>query len=87
MEREAAKTYVQWGYELLLDQGMNSYWAMIINTLVVTVLVALIATVLDIVTRKIIVQTFKAFSNKTKTSFDDFLVKSNFPRFIAHFIP
>ncbi|MDC7993576.1 mechanosensitive ion channel family protein [Altibacter sp. HG106] len=87
MERETVKIYVQWGYEFLVSQGMNPYWAMIINTLVATVVVALLVTLLDIITRKVIVQVFKAFSNKTKTSFDDFLVKSNFPRFIAHFVP
>src|SRR5690606_20174656 len=32
-------------------------------------------------------EAFKAFSNKTKTTFDDYLVKSNFPRFVAHILP
>jgi miniconductance mechanosensitive channel len=42
---------------------------------------------LDIITRKIIVHSFRIFSSKTKTSFDNFLVESNFPRFVAHIIP
>jgi miniconductance mechanosensitive channel len=42
---------------------------------------------LDIVFRKFIIEAFKAFSNKTKTTFDDYLVKGNFPRFFAHLLP
>ena len=51
------------------------------------VIFIILVPLLDIVTRKIIVRSFNIFSDKTKTSFDDFLVQSNFPRYIAHFIP
>ncbi|MDX1462291.1 MAG: mechanosensitive ion channel [Marinirhabdus sp.] len=73
--------------DYLIELGMEVFWAAVINALVNLLLLAFVATVLDIVFRKVIVQAFKAFSNKTKTTFDDFLVRSNFPRFIAHFIP
>nr|MBP8793153.1 mechanosensitive ion channel [Lutibacter sp.] len=33
------------------------------------------------------IKLFKLFSLKTKTTFDDFLVQTKFPRFIAHIIP
>lgn len=66
---------------------MNPDLATGLGTLINMALVIIIVTILDIVVRKIIVQTFKAFSQKTFTTFDDFLVSSNFPRFVAHFVP
>jgi miniconductance mechanosensitive channel len=41
----------------------------------------------DWILRQIIVRFFVIFSEKTTTTFDDYLVKSNFPRYIAHIIP
>lgn len=73
--------------DYLIDHGMSESWASILNTTLILLVVVTIVTVLDIVSRKVIVQLFKAFSNRTKTSFDNFLVKSNFPKFLAHFIP
>ena len=73
--------------DYLINQGMSVSWASILNTVLILIIVVTIITVLDIVSRKVIVQLFKAFSNRTKTSFDNFLVKSNFPKFLAHFIP
>ena len=73
--------------DYLIDHGMSVSWATILNTALILIVVVTIITVLDIVSRKVIVQLFKAFSNRTKTSFDNFLVKSNFPKFLAHFIP
>ncbi|MAZ72540.1 MAG: mechanosensitive ion channel protein MscS [Flavobacteriaceae bacterium] len=87
MEREVINTYACLIRDYLLELGMGELWASIINLAINLILVAVLATVLDIVFRKIIVQLFKTFSDKTTTTFDNFLVKSNFPRFIAHFIP
>lgn len=79
--------YAEWFENFLVDQGMGSFWASTINTILLVLVVTIVLVLLDIVTRKIVVQAFKAFSNRSKTSFDDFLVISNFPRFIAHLIP
>lgn len=56
---------------------------LIANILVVTAIVYL----LDIIIRTFVVKFFLAFTNKSKTTFDDFLVKSNFPKYIAHIAP
>ena len=56
---------------------------MFITLLVITV----IAYFFDRILRFVIVKMFYIFSIKTKTTFDDFLVKSKFPRYIAHVIP
>ncbi len=87
MKRAQLDIYACLLKDYLMALGMGEYWASILNVAVNVIIVAVLATVLDIVVRKIIVQLFKTFSNKTTTTFDNFLVKSNFPRFIAHFIP
>lgn len=87
MKRETLDRYACLLREYLLDLGMGETWASILNVAVNIIIVAVLATILDIFIRKIVVQIFKTFSNKTTTTFDNFLVKSNFPRFIAHFIP
>jgi len=87
IDRELLVTYSQVLKDYLIEQGMSASWAVLLNTTVIVLVVVTLVTLLDILTRKIVVQLFKAFSDRTKTSFDNFLVKSNFPRFIAHFIP
>jgi len=71
----------------LLKQGMLPFWASSINLIVNFLAIITIAYFLDRVLRKVVVESFKAFSLKTKTTFDDFLVESNFPRYVAHIIP
>jgi miniconductance mechanosensitive channel len=66
---------------------MNGSLAVALNTILNCFIVAFFAILLDIFIRKTIVQLFKAFSNKTKNTYDDHLVVSNFPRFLAHFLP
>lgn len=87
IDREILISYSNFLKNYFLEQGMSESWATFLNTALIALLVGTIVTLLDIVTRKVIVQLFKAFSDRTKTSFDNYLVKSNFPRFIAHFIP
>ena len=87
MNREELIEYSGWLRDLLIEQGMAPFWAAVINTIVLILVVAFVATILDILTRKIIVQIFRAFSNRSSTTFDDFLVKSNFPRYLAHAFP
>ncbi|WP_347372602.1 mechanosensitive ion channel domain-containing protein [Aequorivita sp. Q41] len=73
--------------EYLVGEGMHLQWAIFINVVVNCIIVLVCVYILDIIFRKFIVEAFKAFSNKTKTTFDDYLVKSNFPRFVAHILP
>ncbi len=87
MDRALINTYACLIRDYLVEVGMGELWASIINLAINLIVVAVLATMLDIIFRKIIVQIFKAFSDKTTTTFDNFLVKSNFPRFIAHSIP
>ena len=79
--------YVNFIKETLLNKGVSDFWAETINLVIVLVLIAIIAYLLDRVLRKIIIKAFDVFSVKTTTTFDDFLVQSKFSRYFAHIIP
>ncbi|MEZ4779387.1 MAG: mechanosensitive ion channel [Flavobacteriaceae bacterium] len=87
MNKKEILYYANMLRDYLYEQGMTDFWSTLINTIVVALVGLIIIVILDYITRTIIVQVFKTFSNKTKTTFDDFLVKSNFPRFVAHLAP
>ncbi|MCW8980578.1 MULTISPECIES: mechanosensitive ion channel domain-containing protein [Altibacter] len=87
MDKETIIEYSCILQNVFINEGMNPALATALNTLINIVIVSAVVFILDIIVRKFIVQAFKAFSVKTKTSFDDYLVQSNFPRFIAHFVP
>ena len=87
MSRESLTNYIKWLQNFFVDQGMNPDLAIVLNAVIVCILLGAVLTVFDIVLRKFIVQVFKALSDKTKSTFDDYLIKSNFPRYIAHFAP
>lgn len=87
MDKETVSSYTRFLRDYFIDQGMSAPWANLLNSFLILLIVGVLVTILDILTRKFIVQAFKAFSKKTVSTYDDFLVKSNFPRFIAHYIP
>jgi miniconductance mechanosensitive channel len=73
--------------EMMLQKGVNQFWAEIINTIIVFSIIVICSYFLDRVLRNVVIKAFQIFSIKTKTTFDDFLVTSKFPRYIAHVIP
>ena len=73
--------------EYLINFGFPKFWAETINLLITLSVITVIAYFFDRILRFVIVKLFYIFSIKTKTTFDDFLVKSKFPRYIAHVIP
>ncbi|MCZ6593986.1 MAG: mechanosensitive ion channel family protein, partial [Bacteroidetes bacterium] len=87
MNNETISFYFNWLDQVFVDKGMNEALALGLSTLINCVIVVLLVTLFDVITRKVIVKAFRIFSDKTKTSFDNFLVESNFPRYVAHIIP
>lgn len=79
--------YTNFIEEYLVEKGMIPFWASSINLVVLLMLMSLTVLFLDRILRKVIIGSFKLFSEKTKTTFDDFLVQSKFPKYIAHIIP
>lgn len=87
MSKETIEYYAFWFQEYFLSRGMDTLFAKGFNLVITVLIVAVSIFLIDIILRKIIIEVFKAFSNKTKSTFDDFLVISNFPRYSAHLIP
>ncbi len=79
--------YSHWFQEYFISLGMNSELAIVLNILIVGILFFALIFVLDLFIKKLIIKLFKAFSNKTKSTFDDYLILSNFPSHIAHAVP
>lgn len=71
----------------LLEQGAGIELAHFLNMAVNLLILLLLLFVIHYATKRIVISTFNAFSNKTKTTFDDFLVKSNFPKYIGNIVP
>lgn len=87
MNTETLQKYSCLLQEYLNGEGMALEWAIFLNVVLNCIVVFIGVYILDIIFRKFIVEAFKAFSDKTKNTFDDYLVKSNFPRFFAHILP
>ena len=79
--------YSHWFQEYFIANGMNSELAIILNIFIIGILFFALIFILDLFIKKLIIKLFKSFSNKTKSTFDDFLIVSNFPKYISHSIP
>ncbi|NER13727.1 mechanosensitive ion channel [Leptobacterium flavescens] len=77
----------RWLYNYLIKHNYSETTAQYANLFLNLIVVVLLVFLLDRFLRRVIVRAFLLFSNKTKSTFDDFLVKSNFPRYAAHFAP
>ena len=71
----------------LKEHGIEAFYADFITIALNVLILGVLISLLDKLLRKIIVEVFKAFSNKTKSTFDDYLILTNFPAYIAHIIP
>lgn len=87
MNEETIKYYSCYFQEYFGKLGMNDMLALLLNILINCLILLALVYILDIAFRRIIIGSFKSLSNRTKTTLDDFLVRSNFPKNIAHFIP
>ncbi|RIA09750.1 miniconductance mechanosensitive channel [Flavobacteriaceae bacterium MAR_2010_72] len=74
-------------YDKLLASGLTEVSSKYLNMLILLVILTLIIFISDFITRKILVKAFNSFSEKSKTTFDDFLVSHKAPRNIAHLVP
>jgi len=73
--------------EFFVAHGMNATFAQYLNLLINLVILTLIILGINYLIKHFIIETFKLFTNRTKTTFDDFLIKSNFPRYVGRFLP
>ncbi len=87
MNSDWAKNLICFFEELFNDYGMNPVLAQYLNLLINLVVITILLYGVNWLIKNVVIETFKAFTNKTKTTFDDFLIKSNFPRYIGRIIP
>ncbi|UZH55043.1 mechanosensitive ion channel [Salinimicrobium tongyeongense] len=70
-----------------IEQGMDAGVAHFLNMLINIAIVGILWYVMHYITKKLVLTSFQRFTNKTVTTFDDYLVKSNFPRYISNVFP
>lgn len=70
-----------------IEQGMNVELAHFLNMIINLTVVAGLWYIIHFITKKLVLTSFQKFTNKTKTTFDDYLVKSNFPRYVSNILP
>ncbi|TXD49249.1 mechanosensitive ion channel family protein [Polaribacter sp. IC073] len=74
-------------YDYLVSTGISETSSAYINMFALLIAVLIIAFLIDFIIKTIIVQLFSRFALKSKTNFDDLLVKNKVPRNIAHIVP
>ena len=74
-------------YDYLVSLGLSDTSAKYLNMLVLSISLLIILFIIDYLIRKVLVNAFNAFAIRSKTSFDNILVKNKVPRNIAHIIP
>ena len=79
--------YDEWFQHFFIKSGMGTNLAAVLNVIIVVIIFFSFIYIIDLIIKKIIIWGFKLFSNKTKSTLDDYLVLSHFPDNIAHTIP
>lgn len=73
-----------WFLALLTDAGMELQWALHLNVIVLGVAALISIWLVAVVSRQIILRTFTRFAKRTRTLFDDFLIKNKAIRIFVH---
>lgn len=74
-------------YDYLVSLGISENVASYLNMVVLLIGLVIIIFILDFFIRKILLSTFSRIAKRSKSNFDDLLVKNKVPRNIAHIIP
>lgn len=74
-------------YDLMIAQGMNDYWAKILNVFILFIAALIIAGLLDLLVWRLLRFLTVRIARHSRTNFDDFLVSNRVPRKVAHLVP
>ena len=85
--QEGLSKYACFFQNLFANQGLSDLNAILLGILVNCIIVGILLFALDRFLRWTIVEGFKAMTVKSKNTFDDYLLRTNFPRYVAHIIP
>lgn len=70
-----------------IENGMDAEWALFLNLCINILVLGTVIYLIFYITKAFVIKGFKTFSTKTRTTFDDFLIESNFPKYISNIIP
>lgn len=74
-------------YDYLIEAGLSVRTATYLNVAVLILAVVILAVIVDWIIKKIIINLFAQFASKTKTNFDDLLIRNKLPQNVAHVVP
>jgi len=74
-------------YNYLQNFGLSADAAKQLNVTLLIVGLIILVVIIDFITRKILLQIFTRFAGKSKTNFDDLMVRNEVPRSLSHIIP
>lgn len=87
MNTDKLYSYSNFFKEYFINIGLGDITASISGIVLNILIVGVIVFLVDITVRKVLIQIFKIFNDPTERGFYDILMESNFPRFVAHFVP
>ncbi|MFA7447155.1 MAG: mechanosensitive ion channel domain-containing protein [Weeksellaceae bacterium] len=79
--------YTHFFRDYFIEQGVSNSFATFFNMLALLLLLGFLIYLSHRVTRLVIIKVFTAFSNRTKTNFDNLLVSYKAPKYVASLIP
>jgi len=74
-------------FDYLISIGLSQPTAKYLNMIALLLALFIVAFLVDFLIRKIIVRLFNQFASRSKSNFDDIMVRNKVPRNIAHIIP
>lgn len=81
------KQFTHFFYDLFIEKGLSEANATFLNMFSLLILLVILIFTTDFITRKILVQAFSKFADRTTTQFDNLLIKHKAPRNLAHLVP
>lgn len=73
--------------DYFIENGMDKDLAQFLNMLINIAVVFVLWYIIHYVTKRVLLTAFHRFTNKTETTFDDYLVQSNFPQYVSNILP
>jgi miniconductance mechanosensitive channel len=74
-------------FDYLVELGVSEKAAAYLNMIILLIGLFLLIFLIDYIIRRIIRASFSEFASRTKSDFDDIMIKNKVPRNIAHIIP
>ena len=74
-------------YDLLIDLQLPEFYAEILNLILVSVLIFISVFIINFLSKKIIINFLEQISKKSKTNFDDFLIRNKIQIYLSRLIP